>query len=36
MPEDRRKRFIVPIFKVKVEIQECENRRGIKLMSMKI
>ena len=33
MPEVFRESFIVPIFKGKGDIQECENYRGIKLMS---
>jgi len=33
MPEDWIKRFIVPIFKGKGDIKECENYREIKLMS---
>ena len=33
IPEEWRKSFIVPIFKDKGDIQDCNNYRGIKLMS---
>ena len=33
MPDEWRKSTLVPIYKNKVDVQNCENYRGIKLMS---
>jgi hypothetical protein len=33
MPDERRKKILVPIFKNKRDIQSCTNYRGIKLMN---